>query len=85
MRQWLTMTTGQGWRLGCSLYEVESVIQDWGLALLRAVGNFGELVRLLADLGEVLRNTPGVDRRTRRPSAFETLEDPGGAGLYQGA
>ena len=85
MRQWLTMTTGQGWRLGCSLYKMESVIQDWGLALLRAVGNFGELVRLLADLGEVLRNTPGVDRRTRRPSAFETLEDPDDAALYQSA
>jgi Transposase DDE domain len=85
MRQWLTMTTGRGWRLGCSLYKMESVIQDWGLALLRAVGNFGELVRLLADLGEVLRNTPGVDRRTRRPSAFETLEDPNDACLYQSA
>jgi hypothetical protein len=85
LRQWLTMTTGQGWRLGCSLYKVESVIQDWGLALLRAVGNFSELVRLPADLGEVLRNTPGVDRRRRRPSAFETLKGPDGADLSQAA
>ena len=76
MRQWLTMTTGQGWRLGCSLYKMESVIQDWGLALLRAVGNFDELVRLLAALGEVLRNPPGVDRRKRKPAAFQTLQKP---------
>ena len=83
MRQWLTMTTGRGWRLGCSLYKMESVIQDWGLALLRAVGDFSELVRLLAALGEVLRNTPGVDRRKRKPAAFQTLQKPNADGLCQ--
>jgi hypothetical protein len=81
MRQWLTMTTGRGWRKGCSLYRMESVIQDWGLALAQAIGSFDELVRLLASLGEVLRATPGVDRRRRKPAAFETLENPHDDGL----
>ena len=83
LRQWLTMTTGQGWRLGCSLYKMESVIQDWCLALLRVIGSFDELVRWLAALGEVLRNTPGVDRRKRKPPACQTLENPNKDGLCE--
>jgi hypothetical protein len=81
LRQWLTMATGQGWRKGCSLYRMESVIQDWGMTLVWVVGSFDELVRLLAALGEVLGATPGVDRRRRKPAAFETLENPGEDGL----
>lgn len=83
LRQWLTGTTGQGWPLGRSLYKVESVIQEWGMALVRAVGHFDELVRLLAALGEALRNTPGVDRRRRKPAAFQTLENPNKDGLCE--
>jgi len=81
LRQWLLMSTGQGWRLGCSLHKMEAVIQDWALALARALGCFSELVRLLADLAEVLRNTPGVDRRANKPAAFQTLEDPNNDGF----
>ena len=83
LRQWLTMTTGQGWRLGCSPYKMESVIQDWCLSLLLAIGSFDELVRLLAALGAVLRDTPGVDRRKRKPAACQTLENPNKDGLCE--
>lgn len=83
LRQWLTMTTGQGWRLGCSLYKMESQIQDWGMTLLLAIADFNELVRVLAVLGEELRNTPGVDRRKRKPAAFQTLENPNADGICQ--
>lgn len=82
LRQWLLMSAGQGWRLGCSLHKMEMVIQGWGLVLARSIGSFNELVRLLADLAEVLRNTPGVDRKTKKPAAFQTLEDPNNDGLF---
>ena len=52
------------------------MIQSWGLTLLRAMGHFSSLLGVLADLGEVLRNTPNIERRKGRPSAFQTLEDP---------
>lgn len=76
LRSWLALTAGQGWQLGCSAYRREAVIQSWGLTLLRAMGHFSSLLGVLADLGEVLRNTPNIERRKGRPSAFQTLEDP---------
>jgi hypothetical protein len=72
---WLLMMAG-GWWPGRSLHQGVVVVQSWGRTLLRALGSVTRLIEELAELSQELRGIAGVQKRRKKPSAFQTVQNP---------
>jgi hypothetical protein len=74
VNSWLLLAAG-GWPRR-SAWKCFREVGSWARVLLRALGSPSELMRVLAELRGVLNKVGTVAARKKKPSTFQTLEQP---------
>ena len=75
MNSWLRLLAAGGWPRR-SAWKCFREVGSWGRVLMLALGSPSALMRVLALLRDVLDKVGPVAARKKKPSTFQTLEQP---------